>query len=87
MMEAMEPLGVELAQRLLAAMQIEAAAIEGYGKGAIIGLDGELEHGPLWHVPGGYAMRELLEGRGVAPRRSCRRTPRSAGRARASTFR
>ena len=21
---------------------------------------GELEHGALWHVPGGYAMREIL---------------------------
>jgi len=37
-------------------------AIQGYGKGAIIGSDGELEHGALWHVPGGYAMRELLGG-------------------------
>ena len=23
---------------------------------------GELEHGALWHVPGGYAMREVLGG-------------------------
>jgi hypothetical protein len=23
---------------------------------ALIGLDGELEHGALWHVPGGYGM-------------------------------
>ena len=30
------------------------------GKGAIVGEAGELEHGALWHVPGGYAMRELL---------------------------
>ena len=37
-----------------------ASAIEGYGKGAIVGGDGELEHGALWHVPGGYAMREVL---------------------------
>jgi hypothetical protein len=35
-------------------------AIEGYGKGAIIGSAGELEHGALWHVPGGYAMRAIL---------------------------
>jgi hypothetical protein len=60
MMEALNPLGLDLAQRLLAAMQVPAAAIEGYGKGAIIGGEGELEHGALWHVPGGYAMRELL---------------------------
>ena len=35
-------------------------SIEGYGKGAIVGSGGELEHGALWHVPGGYAMREVL---------------------------
>jgi hypothetical protein len=34
--------------------------VEGYGKGAIVGQAGELEHGALWHVPGGYAMREIL---------------------------
>ena len=33
-----------------------------YGKGALIGLGGELEHGALWHVPGGYGMRDLLAG-------------------------
>ena len=26
----------------------------------MIGEVGELEHGALWHAPGGYAMRELL---------------------------
>ena len=36
------------------------AAIQGYGKGAIVGAAGELEHGALWHVPGGYAMRQLI---------------------------
>ena len=36
--------------------------VEGYGKGAIVGSAGELEHGALWHVPGGYAMREVLGG-------------------------
>ena len=66
MMEAMKPVGVELAQRLLAAMKVEPSAIESYGKGGIVGVDGESEHGHLWHVPGGYAMRELLEGRGVS---------------------
>ncbi|MBT3701198.1 MAG: amino acid synthesis family protein, partial [Alphaproteobacteria bacterium] len=38
------------------------SAIEGYGKGAIIGEAGELEHGALWHPAGGYAMRALLDG-------------------------
>jgi len=36
--------------------------VQGYGKGAIVGSAGELEHGALWHVPGGYAMREALGG-------------------------
>ena len=38
----------------------DASTIEDYGKGAIVGAAGELEHGALWHVPGGYAMREAL---------------------------
>jgi hypothetical protein len=38
----------------------DASTIEAYGKGAIVGVEGELEHGALWHVPGGYAMRRLL---------------------------
>jgi hypothetical protein len=59
MMTALEPLGVDLARRLADALG-GRGAIEGYGKGAIIGSDGELEHGALWHVPGGYAMREIL---------------------------
>jgi hypothetical protein len=62
MMEALNPLGVSMARRLLAALGGEAKAIEGYGKGAIVGGGGELEHGALWHVPGGYAMREVLGG-------------------------
>lgn len=64
MMEALQPVGVEMAQRLLAAMNVPASRIEGYGKGAIVGAAGELEHGALWHVPGGYALRELLGWKG-----------------------
>jgi len=61
-MEDLKPLGLDMAKRLLAALGGDAARIEGYGKGAIVGAGGELEHGALWHVPGGYAMRELLGG-------------------------
>jgi hypothetical protein len=64
MMEALNPVGVEMAQRLRAAMDMPVERIEGYGKGAIVGAAGELEHGALWHVPGGYAMRELLGWKG-----------------------
>jgi hypothetical protein len=60
LMDALGPVGLQMAQRLLAAMDVPAARIQGYGKGAIVGAAGELEHGAVWHVPGGYAMRELL---------------------------
>ena len=58
-MEDLKPLGLRMAQKLLDLLG-GADKIEGYGKGAMIGEAGELEHGALWHAPGGYAMRELL---------------------------
>ncbi|MDP1741407.1 amino acid synthesis family protein [Polaromonas sp.] len=64
MMVALDPVGLDMAQKLRAAMDVRAERIEGYGKGAIVGAAGELEHGALWHVPGGYAMRELLGWKG-----------------------
>jgi hypothetical protein len=59
-METLNPLGLQMAQALVAALGGDAKSIEGYGKGAIVGQAGEIEHGALWHVPGGYAMREIL---------------------------
>ncbi|MFT4278953.1 MAG: amino acid synthesis family protein [Rhodopseudomonas sp.] len=59
-MDDLTPLGVALAGELLQALGGDAKAVDGYGKGAIVGASGELEHGALWHVPGGYAMREIL---------------------------
>jgi Amino acid synthesis len=64
LMEALQPVGIAMAERLRFAMDVPAGRIESYGKGAIIGAAGELEHGALWHVPGGYAMRELLGWKG-----------------------
>jgi hypothetical protein len=58
----LKPLGLEMAKALIAALGGNPNAIEGYGKGAIIGTAGEIEHGALWHAPGGYAMREALGG-------------------------
>lgn len=58
-MEDLKPLGLSMAQRLLD-MLGGPDNIQGYGKGALIGEAGELEHGALWHAPGGYAMRQLL---------------------------
>jgi hypothetical protein len=59
-MKTLEPLGLDMAQRLVQALGGDPAVVQGYGKGAIVGAAGELEHGALWHVPGGYAMRAVL---------------------------
>ncbi len=59
-MKELEPLGLDMAHRWLTALGGDPAAVQGYGKGAIIGGAGELEHGALWHAPGGYAMRGVL---------------------------
>lgn len=59
MMDLLKPLGHELAAELIKALG-GPRKIESYGKGGVIGVAGESEHGALWHVPGGYGMRELL---------------------------
>jgi Amino acid synthesis len=64
MMDALQGVGVDMAHRLLAAMDVPVERIASYGKGAVVGAAGELEHGALWHVPGGYAMRALLGWKG-----------------------
>lgn len=61
-MEALKPLGLDMARRLVDTLGGDPARIEAYGKGTIVGIAGELEHGAFWHVPGGYAMREVLGG-------------------------
>lgn len=67
-MKDLEPLGLEMAERLIRALGGDPKAVEGYGKGAIVGQAGELEHGALWHVPGGYAMRAALgEAKAIVP--------------------
>jgi hypothetical protein len=53
-------LGAQLATDLLGALRGEP--VEAYGKAAIVGIAGELEHGALWHEAGGWAMRSVLEG-------------------------
>src|SRR3954469_6042494 len=61
-MDNLKPLGLEMASALVSALGGNPKIVEGYGKGAIVGSAGELEHGALWHVPGGYGMREVLGG-------------------------
>lgn len=67
-MKDLEPLGLTMAQRLLDLLGSDPAQIEAYGKGAIIGANGEIEHGALWHAPGGYGMRAVLgDTRAIVP--------------------
>ena len=61
-MEDLKPLGLKMARKLVKALGGDAQAIEGYGKGVIVGEAGESEHAALWHAPGGYGMRETLGG-------------------------
>jgi hypothetical protein len=62
LMDIGEELGGYLTKKAVEALGIDGAKAESYGKAAIVGLDGELEHGALWHAPGGYSMREVLGG-------------------------
>ena len=65
LMAALEPLALALGERLVVALGGDADRAETYGKAAIVGEDGELEHAALWHVPGGKGLRGAL-GRGKA---------------------
>jgi hypothetical protein len=66
-MEDLKPLGLMMTERLIEAMG-GPEGIDGYGKAAMAGEQGELEHTALWHVPGGYAMRARLgEARAIVP--------------------
>lgn len=66
-MDDLRPLGLDMAAQLARALG-GASLIEGYGKAALVGAAGELEHGALWHSPGGYAMREVLnDTRAIVP--------------------
>lgn len=66
-MERLKPLALDLTDRLVAALG-GRTGIDAYGKGAIVGEAGESEHGAIWHVSGGYGMRERLgECRAIVP--------------------
>lgn len=61
-----EELGGLLAERAVAALGIEAAAVESYGKAAAVGENGELEHAAaILHPKLGAPVRKVL-GRGAA---------------------
>jgi len=58
-MAALRPLGEELAAELVGVLG-GVDEVEAYGKAAIVGTAGELEHGAVWHEAGGWSMRHVL---------------------------
>ncbi len=60
--EALAPLATTMSERLLGALGGDASRVESFGKGAVVGEDGELEHAALWHVPAGTGLRRALGG-------------------------
>ncbi|HRO60142.1 MAG TPA: amino acid synthesis family protein [Burkholderiaceae bacterium] len=65
-MAELRSLGTLLAEELVATLGKDN--IETYSKAAIVGVDGELEHGAVWHEAGGWAMRSVLgEPKAIVP--------------------
>jgi hypothetical protein len=65
-MAELRGLGTELATELVNALGLEQ--VETYGKAAVVGVNGELEHGAVWHEAGGWAMRKVLgEPKAIVP--------------------
>lgn len=65
-MAQLRSLGLALAEELVGVLGKEK--VEAYGKAAIVGVDGELEHAAVWHEAGGWAMRQALgEPKAIVP--------------------
>ncbi len=65
-MAELRTLGRALAEE--AAAVLGRDRVEAYGKAAIVGINGELEHGAVWHEAGGWAMRSVLgEPKAIVP--------------------
>jgi hypothetical protein len=61
-------LGERLGNILISHLGGDASKIDGYGKGIIVGSAGEIEHGAMWHIPGGGGMRAALgKGTSIVP--------------------
>jgi hypothetical protein len=65
-MAELRSLGSLLAEELAGVLGKDR--VEAYGKAAIVGINGELEHGAVWHEAGGWAMRAALgEPKAIVP--------------------
>ena len=61
-MTDLRPVADEMATELRDALTADGEEIEAYGKGAIVGVSGELEIAAAWHVPAGAGLRAALGG-------------------------
>jgi hypothetical protein len=65
-MAELRSLGTLLAQELVDTLGKDN--VEVYSKAAIVGVNGEMEHGAVWHEAGGWAMRAVLgEPKAIVP--------------------
>lgn len=65
-MAELRSLGTVLAQELVDTLGRDQ--VEVYSKAAIVGVNGEMEHGAVWHEAGGWAMRQVLgEPKAIVP--------------------
>ena len=65
-MAELRSLGTLLAQELVDTLGKDN--VEVYSKAAIVGVNGEMEHGAVWHEAGGWAMRAALgEPKAIVP--------------------
>ncbi len=60
-MTDLQPLADEMSLELRDALTDSEYEIHSYGKGAIAGVDSELEVAASWHVPGGQSLRNALD--------------------------
>lgn len=66
--DELRALGERLGAQLIGHLGGDPTKITGYGKGSIVGANGELEHGAMWHIPGGGGMRAALgKGTSIVP--------------------
>jgi len=63
-MNSLRPLAVQLSNQLLEALRVDKGAVQVFGKGSMVGTDGELEHAAMWHAPGGAGIKEVLGAKG-----------------------
>ncbi|MDI3382873.1 amino acid synthesis family protein [Xenophilus aerolatus] len=65
-MAELRTLGTSLATELVETLGRDR--VEVYSKAAIVGVNGEMEHGAVWHEAGGWAMRAVLgEPKAIVP--------------------